>query len=283
MTPRRKKKPAPKPTHKRRRHTSAWTAAGVAPLAIALAAGSPGVSTPSAHAGTVVSSAKLISATDAIPRIGLSSPAEDVGETWDKPAPNKSQYGTCGWFGSAGADEPTNQRKNRTDLPPSYHAVTFDAITGLDWPHDATTRRDKWNAAQLAVIQPYEGAAVTVTGFVAAFRPQANNSESTNCGEQGEDSTDWHIALVGRFGDKESLAVVVETTPRIKSAHPNWVPATLSPLVGKKDSVRVSGYLLLDPVHKNHLNKYRQTLWEVHPIHRIEVFQNGAWKDLDGG
>jgi hypothetical protein len=61
------------------------------------------------------------------------------------------------------------------------------------------------------------------------------------------------------------------------------VPSTLSPLVGKKDSVRVSGYLLLDPVHKNHLNKYRQTLWEVHPIHRIEIFQNGVWKDLDGG
>ena len=45
--------------------------------------------------------------------------------------------------------------------------------------------------------------------------------------------------------------------------------------------VRISGWLLLDPEHRNHLGKYRSTLWEIHPITRIEVMKDGSWVDLD--
>ena len=280
----------------RRRRTAAWGAAGVLPVALGIAASTfgatagvggggggggsaAGTGAPGVEVGAATS---LIAATDAIPRLGLSSPAVEVEQSWEKPVPNKSRLGDCGWYGSEGADKETNRRKNRTDLPPTYHAITFDALAGLEWPREAKTRRDKWTKAQLDEIRPYEGIAVTVTGFVVAVRPQKNNQESTNCNSTGEANTDWHVALVGEFGDKEPTAVVVEPTPRIKRRHPNWDPDSLKPVVGKPDSVRVSGYLLLDPVHKNHLGKYRQTLWEVHPIHRIELFQNGRWRDLDG-
>jgi hypothetical protein len=228
-----------------------------------------------------MSSANLIATVKAIPRIGLSAPASEVLEDWDKPAPNKSRIGECGWFGSSGADKETNRRKNRTDLPTSYHAVEFTAITDLDWPRGASTRRDHWDSDELDIIEPYEGEAITVTGFIVAFRPQAKNTEATNCGISGEENTDWHIALVGNHGDPESEAVVVETTPRIKRKHPNWVPSTFQHLVGTTDSVRVSGFLLLDPVHKGHLGKYRRTLWEIHPIHRIEYWRGGTWRDVD--
>jgi hypothetical protein len=237
--------------------------------------------TPSTIDAESMEPAALISADKIIPRAGITSPASELLEAWDKPTPNKSRLGSCGWFGSPGADQETNRRKNRTDLPGQYHAVAFTALTDLDWPHDASTRRDRWTADQLNVIAPYEGEALTVTGFIVALRPQANNSETTNCGESGEENTDWHIALVGEFGDKEPEAVVVETTPRIKRKHPNWAPKNLKPFVDQPDSVRVSGYLLFDPVHKGHLGKYRRTLWEIHPIHRIEVWHGGRWTDLD--
>ncbi len=268
------------------RPNKAVGAATMLPLALGLAANI----TAARPAGSVAASAMdaasmtpaaLIAADKAIPRTGLMSPASEVLETWDKPSPNKSHLGICGWFGSKGADKETNRRKNRTDLPAAYHAVAFSALTDLDWPHEATTRRDRWTSEQLAVIAPYEGEALTITGFIVALRPQANNSEATNCGESGEQNTDWHIALVGNSGDLESEAVVVETTPRIKRNHPNWTPTALKPLVGTSDSVRVSGYLLFDPVHKGHLGKYRRTLWEIHPIHRIEVWRAGRWIDLD--
>lgn len=38
---------------------------------------------------------------------------------------------------------------------------------------------------------------------------------------------------------------------------------------------------MLDPDHRNHLNKYRHTLWEIHPITKIEIYEGNEWKDAD--
>lgn len=262
-------------------------AATMLPLALGLAAkfatATPTLpkQLPSGVDASSMSATDLLSRVKRIPQIGLDAPAAEVLETWEKPKPNKSEIPGCTWYGSEGADKETNQRKNRTDLPSSYHAVEFGALMDLEWPREATTRRDKWTKEQLDMIAPFEGEAVTVTGFIVALRPQANSSEATNCGAKGEDNTDWHMALVGDAGDPEPQAMVIETTPRIKHLHPNWKPAALKPFVNKSDSVRVSGFLLMDPVHKGHLGKYRRTLWEVHPIHRIEVFTGNRWIDVD--
>jgi hypothetical protein len=42
-----------------------------------------------------------------------------------------------------------------------------------------------------------------------------------------------------------------------------------------------SEYVFYDPDHANHLRRYRATMWELHPVTRIEVFRAGAWVDLD--
>jgi hypothetical protein len=31
-----------------------------------------------------------------------------------------------------------------------------------------------------------------------------------------------------------------------------------------------------------HIGTFRTTLWEIHPITKIEVWQGGAWVDLEG-
>jgi len=38
---------------------------------------------------------------------------------------------------------------------------------------------------------------------------------------------------------------------------------------------------MLDPEHRNMVGKYRGTIWEIHPITKIEVFKDGQWVDLD--
>jgi len=46
--------------------------------------------------------------------------------------------------------------------------------------------------------------------------------------------------------------------------------------------VRMSGWLMLDPEHQDMINSgLRSTLWEIHPITKIEVFKDGQWVDLD--
>jgi len=38
---------------------------------------------------------------------------------------------------------------------------------------------------------------------------------------------------------------------------------------------------MVDPDHVNHLGKYRDTLWEIHPITKFEVFKDGNFVDMD--
>ncbi len=208
--------------------------------------------------------------------------ATAISETWDKPTPNNSQFtaadGTpCGSTGS-GTDPENNRRKNRTDLPTSYHSVTFDAITGL--PEDGyPVLRANWSTQQKTEAARFEGTAVTVEGYLVAIKVQAG--EGTNCGLTGAANVDWHMALVKEFGDGEKESIVIETTPRIRRNHAKWTKTRLNPWVDSHDPVRISGWLFLDPFHTNHLGRYRKTLWEVHPITTIEVYQQGEWKSLD--
>jgi hypothetical protein len=210
--------------------------------------------------------------------------ASQIDANWGKPAPQSADFTlngkTCGPTGDGG-DADTNERKNRTDVPSAYHDITFDAIASLAYPVAAKSRAD-WTADQLAQIAPYEGTSVRVIGYLAAVKPQTGGSgESTNCHWTQADEVDWHVALVSQAGQGEPTAVVVETTPRIRLNHPGWKPESLAPWVKSDQPVRISGWVMLDPEHRNHLNKYRATLWEIHPITEIEVQQNGVWVPLD--
>ena len=55
----------------------------------------------------------------------------------------------------------------------------------------------------------------------------------------------------------------------------------LKPWLDTDKTVRVSGWLTVDPDHVNHLGKYRDTLWEIHPIAKFEVFKDGEFVDMD--
>jgi hypothetical protein len=210
---------------------------------------------------------------------GLSAIPDD----WDRPTPHDGSMsgpsGSCPFAGQ-GAEGDSNRRKNRTDIPSSYHDVTFDALASLAYP-TAKKHRSDWTPAQLAIIEPHEGIAVRVVGFLVALRPQTGNEEDTNCKFSKAVETDWHMAVVAQAGQGEEKAVVVETTPRIRKKHPKWTAARLKDWVDSDQPVRISGWTFLDTEHRNHLKKYRQTLWEIHPITKIEVFKAGKWVDLD--
>src|SRR5713101_4387756 len=99
--------------------------------------------------------------------------ATAIDPTWDKPAPVEITFhtasGTCGPDGDPTGDTETYHRKNRVDLPSSYHEVTFGAIAGLSVPNVHTTRK-AWTAADRALaatqIVPFEGVAVSVARFL---------------------------------------------------------------------------------------------------------------------
>ncbi|MFL5403832.1 MAG: hypothetical protein ACJ8BF_13555 [Gemmatimonadales bacterium] len=220
----------------------------------------------------------------AAPPPNISTAATEIDESWVKPTANRSTFSSkgkrCGAAGDGG-DEETNLRKNRTDVPRSYHDVSFEAIANLPYPKAPKHRHD-WSAAQLREIARFEGVPVRTTAYLVALKPQTGGSgESTNCHWIASAEVDWHMAIVGEVGQGEEEAVVVETTPRVRRKHPGWTPANLKPWVDVDAPVRISGWLMFDPEHRNHLGRYRSTLWEVHPITRIEVWRSGGWVDLD--
>ncbi|HTL06011.1 MAG TPA: SH3 domain-containing protein [Gemmatimonadales bacterium] len=240
-----------------------------------------------------------------------------IDASWSKPPIGQSSIWvqtsavSCGPVGDAADDDGTNLHKNRSDIPDTTHLVTVEAIRALPdtdlWIH---TNRKHWTPSDSAKVIPYEGIPLTVEGFFEIVKPQTasapsgNNTvgESPNCHSWGELDTDWHVALVADPSETEDRSVVVEPTPRSKRNNPGWNPDSVKAIAVRKSPssarhestaarVRVTGFLLLDPVHPAHIaghcssncaNKkfYRATLWEIHPVTRIEVFRNGAWVDL---
>lgn len=217
--------------------------------------------------------------------------AKTIDPSWNKPAPvtgTFSSEGTvCGPTGDGG-DRATNRRKNRTDVPGSYHDVSFQAIASTAYPIKGHSRAD-WQPKQFSEVARFEGVPVRVIGFIAALRTEG--AELTNCKMTHAAQVDWHIALVAEAGQEETKAIVVETTPRVRQYHPGWKTRKIGNLlecgrrsgnwVDCRQPVRISGWLMLDPKHPELLGKYRETLWEIHPITDIEVQEDGHWVALD--
>jgi hypothetical protein len=174
-----------------------------------------------------------------------------------KPAANsgvfqRAGFKDCGPSGDGG-DAPTNLRKNRTDEPSPYNPVTFDAIATAPYPKNAKKARSGWPPADLAVIAPFEGVAVSVTGFIASQRgiivqDSVNSSgESTNCYSKDDSGVGWHMTIVKNKADPKAAGIVVETTPRVRAnAHP-WAPAMLESAIANRDSVRMLRMLDVRP------------------------------------
>lgn len=223
-----------------------------------------------------------------------------VDSTWTKTPSNATDihwptgdHALCRADGLAG-DSATNHLKNRTDEPASYHEVSWDAVATLDFPHNQRKYRSigthPWPAADLAAIAEYEGTPISIVGFLV--NAKVESKETTNCSQTDTARVDWHMYLTKGPHQKTRQSIVVETTPRVRPHHPNWNVDTLKAFAQNGDTVRISGWLMLDPEHWDQMWQYkgpsdttgtkaRLTLWEIHPITKIEVRRAGAWHSLD--
>ena len=228
------------------------------------------------------------------------TPAPAVSSDWEKGSPENNVFhgteGDCAEAGKGG-DSATNKLKNRVDIPAAYHYVSWSAINTTTYPQGAPRSRADWSSDQLSQITPFEGAAVAVEGYlykvkVESSSPSSSGGESTNCKAHLAADVDWHMPVTAQSGQGEDVAIVVETTPRLRQLHPNWTVSRLKPWTENVGShanssfngqpVRIRGWLMLDPEHQDMINSgLRSTLWEIHPITQIEVFQGGQWVDLD--
>jgi hypothetical protein len=211
---------------------------------------------------------------------------------WARPQPAEEDFTgssgvTCSAVGrgkNAGSlDSETNPRKNRIDEAHDAHILSVGTIEALPEDPKAPRDRTQWNGAQKAAIAGYEGVAVSATGFLATVDTSGHHarhegSESCNCDLVGPDEVDWHMYLAPGPQASKGMSVVVEITPRVRRNHPGWTDAALKVA---SDSVRVTGWLMYDPQHPDQVGKSRATVWEIHPITKLEVWERGVWNNLD--
>jgi hypothetical protein len=177
----------------------------------------------------------------------------------------------CGPTGDA-ADAKTqalDSNKNRTDIPDAstYILVNWNELANL--PSDQADN--------------LQGAPVEVVGYLS-HRIAVENSgsgESTNCHLVNDNEVDWHMYLTQQPAQGIADAIIVETTPRTRPLH-SWDKSALDALIDSNTKVRISGWLMYDWQHVGVIGRQRATVWEVHPVTRIETQDaNGNWKNVE--
>ena len=203
---------------------------------------------------------------------------------WQRPPPQELQGGTCQAVGrgTTRVDSATNLLKNRVDIPNSYHEVTVADVLALP-DQGLPTRRWKWSGSDSAMVLEYEDVPIAIDGYLVDAVEEGK--EATNCGIDTHPWHDWHIWLVATQGEsvnhQKNQAVVVEVTPRVRALPMNWSLSDLRTIRSNHERVRISGWLMFDPDHPNNIGTSRGTIWEIHPVTKIEVFRNGNWVDLN--
>ena len=192
-------------------------------------------------------------------------------------APVSPGYDGCPAAGDGG-DRILNVLKNRVDTA-AWVPTPLASVLALAWPPNATRRaRAEWSRRDSMTVARSEGLPVSVEGYFVGAKQEG--PEATNCHGAEARFRDWHLWLSATPGKDRRRSIVVETTPAIRGGHPEWSLGDIRRLIRDSSLARVSGWLLFDQEHPEQVGRTRGTLWEIHPVMRIEVWREGRWTDL---
>jgi hypothetical protein len=197
--------------------------------------------------------------------------------TW--PQPVEETYLGCPPQGDGG-DTQLNLRKNRIDVATWQPAALSDLLK-LTWPAGTEkTARSNWSSADAATVAQNEGRPVQAEGYLLLVRHEGPESPNCHSATQRDYHT-WFSVSPGTTADRDH-SLIAELTPRVVAKNPGWgSQSSILKLTG--EHVRLSGWLLLDHEHPEQLQKTRGTLWEIHPVMKIDILQRGKWIDLNTG
>lgn len=224
-----------------------------------------------------IGAALFVGACGFLPR-GTSRQGADLLEGSAKPIPIDVALDACGAEGSQ-PDYALNRLKNRVDEG-RWIDAPWMVVARLPWPRAVGFRfRNQWTSSEREQVARYEGAPVRIEGYLQGYKLEGR--EPTNCYSDNALQRDYHLWFADNPGAERRHSVVVEITPRVRRAHPTWTDERLDDLVASRARIRVSGWLMLDQMHPERVGINRVTLWEVHPIVRIDVLQADEWIALD--
>ena len=202
---------------------------------------------------------------------------DDFPVVTNKSQPDAGTFNGCPPEGRGG-DAELNLLENRVDEG-KYVSLSFDTLLTLRWPKNIELQAmNAWSPQSNAYIDQFEGMPVYLTGYVL-YAKEAPPSPA-NCNRNNIENADWNLTLTNNLGDTPAQAVMAAVTPRVRSDH-KWTLDAIRTASFMRLQVRVSGWLLFNPSRPGDVGTNRATLWEIHPVMQIEVFQDGRWVPLD--
>ncbi|MDQ2744448.1 MAG: hypothetical protein M3Z66_19450 [Chloroflexota bacterium] len=197
-----------------------------------------------------------------------------------KPRPQEETYHHCPAKGAPGGDPELDLLKNRIDLPPHPQTWTFHRLLHLPWPKavDGVAMK-QWSVSERRQVDRYEGSGVRVVGYIASVSVLPI-PESANC--YGLGGFDTHLWLASRPRAPRKDSIVTEVTPRVEARESGFDEDQMDRLAREGAKVRITGWLFLDNRHDSAVEKIRATLWEIHPVTRIDVWRGGRWVEQFG-
>ncbi|HWG36519.1 MAG TPA: hypothetical protein VN690_02265 [Terriglobales bacterium] len=177
-----------------------------------------------------------------------------------------------------GGDVALYRLKDRILPPTQIHPARIEEIIQFAAPSVLTgLARARWSREDLELAADHEGSGVTVTGYLIAAMNRGWSRWSCNHSRW----TDLRL-LIGEAPDSSpSEAVAAVVAPAWQDANAAWDVATLRALAQRRARVRISGWLLYADDLAVELTHGRSTLWEIHPVTKIEVAQpDGSWFEI---
>lgn len=256
-----------------RKSTTASTARALAPaiMTAALIGGTalttlkaPTPTPPTAAPGAAVVQKGTFTPVCTLPFNGVRNPAADD---------------HCGIEGDGTdiADQLEATAKNNFCAPMAHpQGVTYEELLNLQQQSANIPKKldDRKETANLG-----EGNYITYVALIMdAHYSDTTGGEKVNCNLKGNPPNDIHIVLMSKAGETdECTSTTAEMSPHYRPA--GWTPDRLN---GLKKPVRIRGQLFYDNSHvvcgKTKPNPKRASLWEIHPVYKIDVCKS---TDLD--
>lgn len=170
------------------------------------------------------------------------------------------------------------RRKNRRQVPRHYQPISFAEILAL------RTFPAEYSEADALQVAATERRAVALEGYISEVIQARDGRTYGRPPKQG----DLHVHLLpspppgcfsGRDRDRQ---IVTEVTPHFQPPRTGWSRDALVALCLRSARVRASGWLLHDYPGIRGVGDWRATAWEIHPVTKLEVWDEAirAWRDL---
>jgi hypothetical protein len=157
------------------------------------------------------------------------------------------------------------RQKRRVTIPAAYAPVTWADFLALPELPKA------YGAANWATVQAYSRRGVSLEGYIAETLRMPDG--------------DLHVHLRSTPSlqcfpkDHRDEQIVTEVTPDFQPPTTGWSYVVLRDLCERQCRVRIAGWLMHDFPHTAS-QTWRVTPWEIHPVTRIEVWDDNhhAWQ-----